>query len=169
MVSGDGLAAGLLKELMAKGALPTFARLEQEGASTLAARTDSFNTTTIPNHTSMPTGLPVARVAGHPEMRGLTALIITADRGGVALNHADPKNRANFTIPFFLWGPGVPPGKDLYDIVTETQEPRGDLNPGYEAAPQPIRNGDLGNTALMLLGLPAIPGSVIPGLVIKTH
>jgi hypothetical protein len=52
----------------------------------------------------------------------------------------------------------VPAGVDLYDINPTYADP-GRRRPGYAAARQPVRNGDVGNLVLDVLGLPAIPGS----------
>jgi len=58
-----------------------------------------------------------------------------------------------------IWGPGVGKGIDLYDINQSTRKDPGDGRPKYARSNQPIRNGDLGNLALKMLGLPHIPGS----------
>ena len=95
-------------------------------------------------------------------MRGRTAVILTTDHGGTGYSHLDSSNKDNFVIPFCLVGPGVPGGANLYTLVEDFRAaPLGDHNPGYEAERQPIRNGDSGNLALELLGLPPVPGSLM--------
>ncbi|MGH1486015.1 MAG: alkaline phosphatase family protein [Cellvibrionaceae bacterium] len=59
-ISVDGLYAPAIS-LQGKSRLPNFFRLQREGASTLAARTDSMQTNTLPNHVSQLTGRSVAR------------------------------------------------------------------------------------------------------------
>lgn len=66
-VSCDGLRGDLLSHQLAATpptALGTFHRLVAEGATTFNARADFTHTTTLPNHTCMLTGLPVARPPG---------------------------------------------------------------------------------------------------------
>ena len=67
-ISVDGANASMLADLLAgdsRGEYANFARMIDEGASTLNARTDFTHTNTLPNHTSMVTGRPVAGSAGH--------------------------------------------------------------------------------------------------------
>jgi hypothetical protein len=90
-----------------------------------------------------------------------TMLIVTTDHGGRGLfGHSDPQYRENYTIPFFLWGPGVAPGANLYSYFPNRADP-GTNRLDYTVTPQPIRNGDSGNLALLLLGLPPVPGSLM--------
>ncbi|MBP7148667.1 MAG: Ig-like domain-containing protein [Acidobacteria bacterium] len=96
-----------------------------------------------------------------PELAGNTSLIVTADHGGHGTSHGDIGNPADFTIPFLAWGPGVAAQGDLYDLNPQTRTAPGAAeNPAY-AGSQPVRNGDAANLALDLLGLSAIPGSMI--------
>jgi hypothetical protein len=97
----------------------------------------------------------------HPALANHTAVIVTADHGGGRVdnhNHGNPKEETTFRIPFFVWGPGIPAGTDLYDLLSNRTDP-GTNWLDYTAVHQPIRNGDSGNLALSLLGLPPIPGS----------
>ncbi|MCB1236001.1 MAG: alkaline phosphatase family protein [Verrucomicrobiae bacterium] len=98
-----------------------------------------------------------------PALNGRTWLVITADHGGWTgtKGHGENDQPDNFTIPFYAWGPGIPGGKDLYELNSATRRDPGKENPDYNADAQPIRNGDAGNFCLSLLGLPAIPGSTI--------
>lgn len=92
-------------------------------------------------------------------LRGKTAVIVTADHGGEGKDHSDAKKAINYTIPFWTWGAGVDQG-ELYAMNPTRQDP-GIGRPTYEEEKQPVRNGDAGNLGMRLLGLPAIPGSMI--------
>lgn len=90
-----------------------------------------------------------------------TTLIVTSDHGGPAggTDHSNSGHRDNFTVPFVVWGLDVGRGLDLYEINATR------VDPGFaqinRSDPQPIRGHDAANLALSLLGLPAIPGSVV--------
>lgn len=88
-----------------------------------------------------------------------TALIITTDHGGVGYGHSDSADVQNFQIPFYVMAPGVSPG-DAYAAFENRFSPEA-MNPEYQSVYQPLRNGDSGNLALYLLGLPPVPESVI--------
>lgn len=102
-------------------------------------------------------------IESSPAMKGKTWVILTADHGGLTLTkgHGEAKESDNYTIPFFVWGPGVPAASDLYALNSASRKDPGTANPPYTAPGQPIRNGDAGNLILSLLKLPAIPGSTI--------
>ncbi len=93
---------------------------------------------------------------------GRTAVIVTADHGGLGFEHSTPTSPSVYTIPFFVWGAGVSPAADLYQMNPGRTDP----GAGYvsrvaaESSP-PIFNGDAGNLALSLLGYPAISGSTV--------
>lgn len=100
-------------------------------------------------------------VENDPQWKDKTIIIFTADHGGKpeTKGHGDYKHPHVYIIPFMIWGPGVGKGIDLYDINQSTRKDPGDGRPKYARSNQPIRNGDLGNLALKMLGLPHIPGS----------
>jgi len=105
-------------------------------------------------------GRILTSIENEPRLAAHAAVIVTADHSGSGRRHSDPANPDNFVIPFYVLGPGVPAGSDLYSMVGERRtSPKLAVNPGLEAPQQPIRNGDAGNLALALLGLPPIPGS----------
>ncbi len=103
-------------------------------------------------------GLLETDVDTRPELADVT-VVLTADHGGSAghTRHSAPGVEANYTVPFVVWGPEVDHA-DLYAV-----------NPGYVApgrtrpdlvGRQPVRNGDVANLALSLLGHEPVPGSL---------
>ena len=98
-------------------------------------------------------------VASKPVLRRNLTVLLTSDHGGQDAGHADPSSLANARIPFLTWGVGVA-AADLYDLNGDYRAP-GQRIPGYAADRQPVRNADVANLALDLLGLRSIPGSGI--------
>jgi hypothetical protein len=95
---------------------------------------------------------------------GTSALVVTSDHGGIDFDHFDATVPETYTIPFYVVAPGVPPGTDLYELARSARADPGDGRPSYAEPLQPIRNGDAGNVALELLGLPPVPGSLMRDL-----
>ena len=98
-------------------------------------------------------------VEADPRLRGHTAVIVTADHGGTGRNHY-AERVLHYTVPFYVWGPGVP-SADLYALNADTRADPGTDNVGFGADRQPVRNGDAADLALDLLGLGPVPGSTI--------
>ncbi len=96
----------------------------------------------------------------NPAVRYGTAVILTADHGGDGSTHTNSLRPSNYTIPLMVWGPGFPGGTDLYTRFANRADP-GTNRLDYNAVWQPLRNGDTGNLALSMLGLPPIPGSTL--------
>jgi hypothetical protein len=89
-----------------------------------------------------------------------TVILVTSDHGGEGTEHLDPAAPMTFAVPFFAWGPGFSGGTDLYRLFANRADP-GTNMPDYNAVWPPLWNGDSGNFALALLGLPEIPGSTL--------
>ena len=104
-------------------------------------------------------GRVLAAIEADPRLRGRTAVVVTADHGGSGRDHQSERAE-HFTVPFYVWGPGISPA-DLYALNAETRADPGTENVGYDAGRQPVRNGDAANLALALLGLGPVPGSTI--------
>jgi len=104
------------------------------------------------------------KIESIPAWKERTYLVVTADHGGLtgAREHDLFQERENFTIPFYVWGPGIPAGADLYDLNPMTRKNPGTVNPPADSPElPPIRNADAGNLCLSLLGVPGIPGSTV--------
>lgn len=99
-------------------------------------------------------------VEDHPGLRKRLTILVTADHGGQPgeTTHYDIDDIANYRIPFIAWGRGFPAHADLYAVNPRRKDP-GTGRPGY-SGPQPIRNLDIADTSLRLLGLPPVPGAV---------
>jgi len=91
-----------------------------------------------------------------PAMIGTTTIILTADHG----NQDNPPSAADrYSVPFFVWGPGVAAGADLYSLNGTRRQAASSYPMTRYDGLQPIRNAEANNLALQLLGLGAIPGS----------
>jgi hypothetical protein len=99
-------------------------------------------------------------VEEHPGLRERLTILVTADHGGPKgeTTHYDADDVANYRIPFIAWGRGFPAHTDLYASNPQRKDP-GPGRPGY-SGPQPIRNLDIADTSLRLLGLPPVPDAV---------
>ncbi len=99
---------------------------------------------------------------GTPALQGKTDIILTADHGGKGTDHSINTEFLNYTVPLYVWGPDAEAGTDLYALNTATRtNPGPTTRPAYTDEVQPIRNGELANLALHILGLAAVPGSTI--------
>lgn len=86
-------------------------------------------------------------------------VILTADHGGIpgTKGHSATTDWRDYRVPFAFWGAGVD-NTPLYALNPTRAWP--DLTqPGFTASPQPIRNGELANASLDVLGLGPVPGS----------
>ncbi|MCW1968004.1 MAG: alkaline phosphatase family protein [Anaerolineae bacterium] len=103
-------------------------------------------------------------VRSNAVLSGTTSIVLTSDRAGSevgieAIDGVDPSDAANYTVPFFVWGPGIPQNADLYVLNGWATGNPGTHYVDYQAATQPIRNSSSANCALQRLGLPSIPYS----------
>ena len=93
-----------------------------------------------------------------PALSDLT-IILTADHGGSKgqQTHSDASLLADYRVPFVVWGPGIE-HLNLYDVNPGYVDP-GKRQPGLSGK-QPVRNGNVANLALDLLGATPVPGSL---------
>lgn len=96
-------------------------------------------------------------IADKPSLRRHELVMLTADHGGIGPSHSDPAALQDYRVPFMVWGPGVPAGRNLYSLNPAFRSP-GSSRTTYSGV-QPIRNGDVANLATDVLDLPKVPGS----------
>lgn len=105
----------------------------------------------------------LAVIDAQEKLRGRTAIVLTADHGGGApfKSHDQKQMWVDYIIPFLVWTGDAAPS-ELYALNAATRKDPSIANPRVDAPGlPPIRNGEGGNVLLELLGLPAIPGSVL--------
>ncbi|MEY4810414.1 MAG: hypothetical protein RI986_752, partial [Planctomycetota bacterium] len=96
-------------------------------------------------------------------LRGRVAIILTADHGGgVPLKtHTEWTAPENFNVPLLIWLGTDTAATELIALNSDRRAVVPSTTyVGDDSVPQPIRSAEVGNIALQLLGLPAIPGSV---------
>ncbi|ANH36576.1 Type I phosphodiesterase / nucleotide pyrophosphatase [Nocardioides dokdonensis FR1436] len=104
-------------------------------------------------------GRTLDSISGSRKLAGRTLLVVAGTNGGVDGAARDDDRTGNYTVPLMVWGPGVVPGADLYDLNPEWSDP-GNQQAGYES-PAPIHTGIVANLTLSVLGLPPLPGSLM--------
>lgn len=102
-------------------------------------------------------GRVLAAIKDNPGLRQRLLLVVTSDHGTKGLRHNDTTVRANYRVPFIVWGAGARKGADLYDLNPAYLRP-GKKQPSYRG-PQPIRTADVANLVASTLGLPSVAGS----------
>ncbi|MBE7323746.1 alkaline phosphatase family protein [Nocardioides sp. Y6] len=102
------------------------------------------------------------RTLRRPGLRGTVTVLLTSDHGAHAgRSHDDEATRGNQRVIFAALGPGVSRGADLYALNSDHRRAPGRSQPGYDAEVPPVRNAEVANLALDLLGLPAVADSEI--------
>jgi predicted AlkP superfamily pyrophosphatase or phosphodiesterase len=96
-----------------------------------------------------------------PVLARSTVVIVTSDHGGIEDDHDDVTKMEDYRIPLIIWGKGVARGMDLYKMNKDIRRDPGNKQVPYGQLLQPIRNGDVANCAMSILGLPMVPGSTI--------
>lgn len=104
-----------------------------------------------------------AYLDSHPSCARHTAIVLTSDHGGgipLKNHHGQGRQWVNLIIPFFVWtGDGLAQG-DLYELnLSRRKDPGIAVQAPRDCEHVPVRNGELANLCLQLLGLHAIPGS----------
>jgi hypothetical protein len=116
-------------------------------------------------------GKVFAWLDSHPLEKACTTIVVSGDHGGIggAATHLDATKVENYTIPFFITGPGFAAGSNAYEYFINRSDPgtaRSSDNLAALANP-PIRNGDMANLATTLLGLQMVPGSYFKPVLIN--
>ena len=102
-------------------------------------------------------GSILSTIDARPALKRQLLVVLTADHGGNGLSHGRPTSLQNMRVPFMVWGPGVPAGRDIHALNFAVRSP-GDTRPPYTGT-QPVRNGDVANLVTDVLDLPWVPGS----------
>jgi hypothetical protein len=171
----DGLTSSMVTTLRSRIAGPleafTFFHITDPDTS---GHTSGWTDVPGPYRTSIKTvddylGSIFATLDAQPALNGKVAIVLTGDHGGgggLPNDHTNATLAQNYTVPFFLIAPGVKAGSDIHNVLENRFDP-GTSRPTYADLAQPVRNGDLANLSVALLGLPMIPGALIQPELIK--
>lgn len=99
-------------------------------------------------------------IDGNAAIADSLAVVLTADHGGAAgeKGHNSRTTLENYRVPFAAWGAGTAPG-NIYTRNPDFKDP-GTALVNYRGL-QPVRNANLANLSMELLGLGPVPGSGI--------
>ncbi len=117
--------------------------------------------------TKLGTIFAMVAATDNTELYGNTVMVVTADHRGVDDGHGTETDPNNYTIPFGVWGQGIPTG-DMYTMSDGSRVDPGTSRPTYLDANQPVRHADGVNLGLNLMGVGQIPGSVMKGMKLGT-
>lgn len=104
-------------------------------------------------------GRLLSTIDGTAHLRQRLTVLVTADHGGRGPGHYDPDRRANYRVPFIAWGAAAGHG-DLYALNPGYTDPGSRQPPLRNPSGSPIRNADVANLALDVLGMRPISGSL---------
>ena len=159
--STESLVRRVVADLQANPAAYTFVHLRDPDAAghlfTWSMRRGSRYLRSVQDSDAR-IGTLLDTVESDPRLRGRTVVIVTADHGGTGRGHRADRE-LHYTVPFYVWGPGIDRA-DLYTLNPEREDPGARQVP-FDAARQPVRNGDAANLSLAQLGLSPVPGSTI--------
>jgi hypothetical protein len=111
------------------------------------------------HQTDVQIGRILDAIRNDARLRRHANVVLTADHGGGrGTNHTDPKDPANYTIPFMAWGIGVAKGRNLYALNADDRRRPGSARTRY-AGTQPIRNAEMANLVTDLLDMPRVLNS----------
>lgn len=91
----------------------------------------------------------------NPALAGHTMVALVGNSAGAKAGNKKP---SSYTAPLVVWGPGVVPGANLYDLNPAWTDP-GRAKVSY--ASNPIFTGVVANLALSALGMAPLPGSTL--------
>lgn len=105
--------------------------------------------------------------ANHRKLKRKLAIVFTSDHGGVpgTTSHSKSTRRANYQVPFAIFARYVDKGTNIYQLSPAYARPRRacwcseDMLPP-QRTDQPVRNGDVANVSLDILGLGPVGGSL---------
>jgi arylsulfatase A-like enzyme len=155
------LLAAMLRRLRTRPAHLTFLHLAAPDGAGHASGFMSATYLDAVVRTDRQVGRVLDTIESTPGLHARTTVVLTADHGGLGPGHEDFTVPADYTIPFYVWGVGARKGADLYRLNPNRLDP-GDARPAYDG-PQPVRNLDVADLALRLLGLPSVPGTPTHG------
>lgn len=158
-VSASTLTANFLNQMASNPHTFSFVHYQDPDAAGHSYSWGSTQYTNALKAVDTQIGNILAAIESSPTLNGHTIVMLTADHGGHGNTHGNIGMLQDTQIPFVVWGAEVTAG-DLYAMNATSLLDPGTAMPDY-AGQQPIRNGNVANLSLDLLGLAPVPDSTI--------